>query len=177
MTLYDAFALFVFPALSVAVQLTDFVPTEFVTSAPQPCEARPESASASPELTVAVPLRITGLGLTAGVKVGAVLSIFTVTTLLRSLVLPAASVTVCAEEATAAPSALSVWSAGHAKGNAGAACIRADEVYRYIAVVPVVRIGRSCCRGTDCGRCLVDVDPTERRSGAVIAVAQKLFMG
>ena len=48
--------------------------------------------------------------------VGAVLSIFTVMTLLGVLVFPARSVTVCAVDDTAAPSVLSTWSAGHAPG-------------------------------------------------------------
>src|ERR1041384_6691003 len=43
---------------------------------------------------------------------GAVLSICTVTTLLGALWLPARSLTVCAVEATAAPSLLNTWSAG-----------------------------------------------------------------
>ena len=89
-------------------------PTEFVTSEPQLDEIRPERVSAAPEVTVAMPLSKTGFGFTTGFKVGAVLSILTVTTLLGALVLPAASVTVCAVEETAVPSALKIWSAGQA---------------------------------------------------------------
>ena len=61
--------------MSVAEQVTLLVPTLLVFSMPQLCEARPESASAAPDVTIAEPLRTIGLGLTTGFKVGAVLSI------------------------------------------------------------------------------------------------------
>jgi hypothetical protein len=75
MTLYVTFAVAVFPALSVAVQVTVFVPTVFVDKAPQLWLATPEPVSVAPALAVAVPLRKTGLGDTLGDSVGAVLSI------------------------------------------------------------------------------------------------------
>src|SRR3954465_11980331 len=53
-------------------------------------------------------------GLAVHVTTGAVLSILTVTTLLRALTLPAASVTVLAVDDTAVPSPLRTWSAGQA---------------------------------------------------------------
>src|SRR4051794_36342976 len=54
------------------------------------------------------------LGLAVHVITGGVLSILTVTTLLGRLVLPAASVTVLADDDTAVPSPLRTWSAGQA---------------------------------------------------------------
>src|SRR5262245_9950194 len=65
------------PALSVAVQITVFVPALVVSSAPQLWDATPERLSLALAVTVALPPDCTGLGLTTGLSVGAVLSTLT----------------------------------------------------------------------------------------------------
>lgn len=71
----------------VAVQVMLLGPTVAVSSGPQVSTARPDRGSAAPDVTVAAPLSSTGLGVTTGASVGAVLSILTVTEALP--VLPA----------------------------------------------------------------------------------------
>ena len=62
------------PALSVAVQVTLWDPTELVSTAPQLEEARPERPSLAFAEAVALPLSRTGFGETLGEREGAVLS-------------------------------------------------------------------------------------------------------
>src|SRR6266568_3518886 len=64
----------VLPALSVAVQVRVFDPTDPRLSAVQLCVAMPERLSAAPELEFALPLSVTGLGVTLGFRVGLVAS-------------------------------------------------------------------------------------------------------
>jgi hypothetical protein len=94
----------------VAVHVTDLVPGELVTSAPQLCDAMPERVSAAPALAVAAVFTRTGLGLTEGFRVGRVLSTFFGPKLTLAL-LPALSL---AETLTSrvTPSALKTWLAG-----------------------------------------------------------------
>ncbi len=108
-TRYVALAVAVFPALSVAVQLTVLVPTVLVRTAPQLCVAIPEPVSVAPAVAVAVPLRRTGLGDTLGDNVGAVLSILIGPKLVLAE-LPTLSVAV--PVAVNVPSVLKTWSAG-----------------------------------------------------------------
>ncbi len=108
-TWYEMLAVLVLPALSVAEQVTLLVPTVLVSSAPQLCDARPESVSAAPEVTAAVPLRRTGFGLTTGLKVGALLSIWIGPKLVLAELL---ALSVAVPLAVKLPSVLKVWSAG-----------------------------------------------------------------
>jgi hypothetical protein len=92
-TTYAAFADAVFPALSVAVQITVFAPAEVVVTEPHDCDATPEPpTSDAPALADAAPLSKTGFGLTAGLKLGAVVSTLYVALVLVASTFPALSV-------------------------------------------------------------------------------------
>jgi hypothetical protein len=75
--MYSTVALAVLPALSVAVQITLLTPAVLVSSAPQLCVATPEIVSIAPGAAVAAAPCATGLGLTIGLSVGALLSTLT----------------------------------------------------------------------------------------------------
>ena len=108
-TWYVALAVAMFPALSVAVQVTVLVPTVLVSTAPQLCVAMPEPVSVAPAVAVAVSLRRTGLGKTLGTKVGAVLSILIGPKLIVAELL---ALSVAVPVAVNMPSVLKTWSAG-----------------------------------------------------------------